>query len=125
MIMKLALIVTVIIGFGAQAYASAPIFEGCIQSSETENVTLVGIVVETVDVEGNEGLGRDAGTKIVALTLDTPICTASGNETFIEVVNVSTRWMGHHVMVTGTVTSDETFSIFSDRIVDFNRNSTH
>jgi hypothetical protein len=88
------------------AYAEPTCFAG----RDIDHVTLRGEIVQSAFPEGEDYSARPAGTKYMALVLDDPICFSGDDvpgtyEKFaiVEVDPVSLKWLGHHVLIVGSI----------------------
>jgi hypothetical protein len=68
-------------------------------NDETKQLQLRGTIVQT----------KITRHKYVAIALDTPIC----GDSVIRVWKVPVKWLGHHVIIDATLSSDETWLVSS------------
>jgi hypothetical protein len=106
-----ALIVTVSAG---AALAECSKTDPNIDFNSKKPITLYGTVVMCATVQGVEGV--PAGSKYTALALDPPICASGGGPgtdfgdlqvTLLMVKNVSKKFLGHQVVLTGVMTESK------------------
>jgi hypothetical protein len=87
----------------ANAAPEAKVARGCIAISENQQITEQGTVVLSATTEEAEGVAQHTFT---ALVLDDPIGFGEEQIRLLAVTLwVSRRWLGHHVIVTGEITS--------------------
>jgi hypothetical protein len=117
-----ALAITLAIALGLALAAPAvshasELVEDCHRVVSNETLTVHGTIVQSKTV-GNFEDGSPP-RKFMALVLDVPLCGNPTNERIVGVDSVSKKWLGHSVIVTGTIgpSSDRTF-IAVKHIVD-------
>ena len=90
---------------------------GCIRFEEGQSISLLGKVVQETDTEPE---GGGPPYKYMVLKLEEPICFKNDPDTTIDVValNVAKKWIGHHVVVTGSMEGGLMWLIKVSEIVD-------
>ncbi len=96
---------------------SAPCYAG-----EGERVTLRGTIVQSTTLEANDGTGEPAHTKFTAVALEKAVCFSgfSAPEYVLRICsNISQKkWLGHRVIVIGTLYIDEDLCFTVEQIKD-------
>jgi hypothetical protein len=105
--------------------------DSCFANGENEHATLRGTIVQSITLEKNDGTGEPAHHKFMAIALDKPICfltdpqksdpSESDWASLVKAFPIPTKWLGHHVTVTGDLVLDEDLSITVERIKDIQR----
>jgi len=106
----------------AAQYAAAEDLKpvACLAFDDNQQITVRGTIMQSATTEKAEGVSPH---KFMAIVLDSPICFTSDLEEKLGFVavdqDVSMKWLGHYVFVTGNMTaSGEGWYIAVHRVKD-------